>query len=219
MSESPSSGDVRVLVTGTGTEVGKTWTLVRLVNELRARGRPVRARKPAQSYAPDELGTTDAELLAAATGEDATVVCPRHRWYECPMAPIMAADALGRPPFTIAQLAAEVADDGTEPGTVTLVEGAGGPRSPLASDGDIVDLARALGCSRAVLVTDAGLGAINAVRLCVETLHGFTTLVVLNRYDAGEDLHRRNRDWLESSGYLITTSIGALADALSALLP
>lgn len=213
-----------VLVTGTGTEVGKTWTLVQLVTELRARGRHVRVRKPAQSYAPAELGATDAELLAAASGEDAAVVCAPHRWYEVPMAPVMAADALGRSPFTIAGLAAEILGEPDDPaatdsGVVTFVEGAGGPRSPLASDGDTVDLARALGCSRAVLVADAGLGTINSVRLCVETLHGFTTLVFLNRHDESSDLHRRNRAWLESAGYPVTTSIGGLADALSALLP
>ncbi len=213
-----------VLVTGTGTEVGKTWTLVRLVTELRAGGRDVRVRKPAQSYAPGELGTTDAELLAAASGEDAAVVCARHRWYEVPMAPVIAADALGRPPFTIAELAAEILGETGDPtaadaDVVTFVEGAGGPRSPLASDGDTVDLARALGCGRAVLVADAGLGAINSVRLCVETLHGFATLVILNRYDETSELHRRNRAWLESAGYPVATSVGGLAAALGTLLP
>ncbi len=56
------------------------------------------------------------------------------------MAPPMAADMLGLPPFTVAELAREMAQDGVGPASV-FVEGAGGPRSPIASDGDNVDLA------------------------------------------------------------------------------
>src|SRR5207248_10256147 len=97
-----------VFVTGTGTEVGKTWVAARLADALRATGRTVAARKPAQSFAPTEAGSTDAEVLAAATGEAPETVCPRHRWYEVAMAPPMAADALGRPTIKIADLAAEV---------------------------------------------------------------------------------------------------------------
>ena len=65
------------------------------------------ARKPAQSFAPGE-GPTDADVLAAATGERAHEVCPPHRWYEVPMAPPMGADVLGRSPFTVAALADEL---------------------------------------------------------------------------------------------------------------
>src|SRR5206468_1259236 len=87
-----------VLVTGTGTGVGKTWVAARLLTELRAKGVHVAARKPVQSFAAGE-GPTDAEMLAAATGEDLADVCPAHRWYERPLAPPMAADVLGRAPF------------------------------------------------------------------------------------------------------------------------
>jgi dethiobiotin synthetase len=206
-----------VLVTATGTEIGKTWTACGLITELRGRGLEVHARKPAQSFTPTERGRTDAELLAAATGEDPERVCPPHRWYEVPMAPFMAADALGRPRITTADLAAET---GPVPAAgVTLVEGAGGPRSPLAHDGDTIDLARALGIGRAVLVADAGLGTINAVRLCVDALAGFDTLVFLNRFEPGGDLHRRNRAWLADAGYSVTTAVPELADALLSRLP
>ena len=129
------------------------------------RGVAVAVRKPAQSYAPDELGSTDAELLGRASGEPAETVCPTHRWYPIPMAPPMAADALGSPPFTIADLVGELRT-GARPTAITIVEGAGGPRSPLAADGDSVDLAVAIGATVVVLVAAAGLGTINAVRLC-----------------------------------------------------
>jgi dethiobiotin synthetase len=206
-----------VLVTATGTEVGKTWTACALCGELRARGYEVHTRKPAQSFTPAERGRTDAELLAAATGESPRRVCPAHRWYEVPMAPCMAADVLRRPRITTADLVAENVP--VPAAGITLVEGAGGPRSPLAHDGDVIALARALSIGRAVLVADAGLGTINAVRLCVEALTGFDTLVFLNRFDHADDLHRHNRAWLADAGYAVHTEIPHLADALLSRLP
>lgn len=207
-----------VFVTGTATEVGKTWTLVRVLHALRADGRNVAARKPTQSFAPEELGHTDADLLGAATGADAVAVCPAHRWYATPMAPPMAAAVLGEPAFTIADLARETMASMPTDGGV-FVEGAGGPRSPLAADGDNVDLARALGAGVAILVADAGLGTINAVRLCVDALAGFDTLVYLNRFAAGRDLHERNRTWLDAAGYQILVDIDGMVDAVAARLP
>lgn len=191
-----------LFVTGTGTEVGKTWFASRLITAWRDAGVAVVARKPAQSFEPGS-GPTDADLLGAASGEDPGTVCPAHRWYEVPMAPPMAAAVLGRPPITIAELVAECAPGPT--GSITLVEGAGGPRSPIAEDGDSVDLARALGAERVLLVADAGLGTINAVRLCVDALRGFPVLVALNRFDPAEDLHVRNRAWLADHGFSLTT--------------
>lgn len=182
-----------VLVTGTGTEVGKTWFAVATLAALRDQGARVAARKPVQSYAPDG-GPSDAEALAAATGEAVDDVCPHHRSLPVPMAPPMAADVLGQPPFTIAELAAELR---WPPDIdVGIVEGVGGPRSPVAADGDTVDLASRLRPDVVVLVTDAGLGTINAVRLSVAPFEGHHVVVAFNRYDDADDLHRRNRNWL-----------------------
>jgi len=197
-------------VTGTGTEIGKTWVGARVLARLRADGLRVAARKPVQSFAAAD-GSTDADVLAQATGEEPGEVCPAHRWYERPMAPPMAADVLGRAPFTIADLVGEITwPDDVDVG---LVEGVGGPRSPLAADGDTVDLVRALAPSVVVLVADAGLGAINAVRLSAAALPA--ALVVLNRYDGTDDLHVRNRRWLaDECGLDIVASTEDVADRL-----
>ena len=204
-----------IFIAGTGTDVGKTWVAVNLIAALQAHGHTVHARKPAQSFDPAERGTTDAELLANATGEGATIVCPEHRWYEIPMAPPMAAAALGRPAFTLADLVAETK---VPPTAITLVEGAGGPRSPLSSDGDNVGFARAIGAECALLVADAGLGTINAVELSIAALSGFDTVVVLNRFTESE-LHRANRDWLQRAGHHVVSSIEEVASRLLVRLP
>jgi dethiobiotin synthetase len=184
-----------VLVVGTGTEVGKTWVTCQLARTLRRRGLIVAARKPAQSYAPgDDLTDSDAALLAHATGDHPAVVCPQHRWYPAAMAPPMAAEALGRAPFTVADLVSELT---WPPGVgVGLVEAAGGVRSPVAADGDSVGLADVLHPERVVLVADAGLGTINGVRLSVAALASWPVTVVLNRFDEADDLHLRNYEWL-----------------------
>jgi dethiobiotin synthetase len=183
-----------VFVTGTGTEVGKTWWTVALLRALRDRGLQVVARKPAQSFESRD-GTTDADLLAAAAGAEPTVVCPPTRWYELPLAPPMAATRLGRPGFVVADLVSELGHP--EEGDLRLVEGAGGPRSPLADDGDNVDFARVLAPDLVLLVAEAGLGTINAVRLAAAPFQelGLPLVVALNRFGA-DPLHTANETWL-----------------------
>jgi len=202
-----------VLVTGTATEIGKTWFGAATAAELRTRGARVAARKPVQSGEPGP--PSDAELLAAATGEATERVCPPHRTYSVAWAPPMAADALGLPPFTVAELAGEITwDPGTEIG---VVEGVGGPRSPIASDGDSVDLAHLLEPDLVVLVADAGLGTVNAVRLSAAALTEWPLVVALNRF--GDDpLHRRNLEHLTDVDHFdVVTSPSALATRLAAL--
>jgi len=209
-----------VLVCGTGTEVGKTWVCGQLLTELRARGVPVAARKPAQSFDIDSDGDrlggpTDADRLGAASGEHPGTVCHSFRSYHRAMAPPMAAEALGLPPFTVADLRAEMAWP-RERVQVGVVELAGGVRSPQASDGDATDMVAALVPDLVVLVADAGLGTINAVRLSMDALSAATsglprtfTVVVLDRFDTHHDIHRRNRQWLaDRLGYRVVVVPG-----------
>ena len=180
------------VMAGTGTEVGKTWVTCRLLESARKRGLQVAARKPAQSF---EAGQpTDAELLAEATGEALHAVCPEHRWYAVPMAPPMAADVLGRERLLLDDLIAEIRwPSGVDLGCVEI---AGGLRSPIAHDADNVELIERIGPDAIVLVADAGLGTINSVRLSLAALAGRRVHVYLNRFDATNELHVRNRAWL-----------------------
>jgi dethiobiotin synthetase len=209
-----------VLVAGTGTDIGKTWVTAATARVLRDRGHSVRAYKPAQSFEPgdDDAGRTDAHALSLATAQTPDDVCPRARWFPVAMAPPMAADVLDLAPFTIADLAAGLGDDDRD---FVFVESAGGVRSPIATNGDTVDLAGACAADLVVLVADAGLGTISAVRLAVGALAEATpsdaVIVHLNRFDDRDDLHRRNRDWLRArDGLEIVTDPEALASRLEA---
>jgi dethiobiotin synthetase len=200
-----------IVVSGTDTGVGKTWVTARLLENMRRRGLEVAVRKPAQSFDRDD-GLTDAEVLAAAAGTDPATVCPPHRWYDIPLAPPMAADALGRPPILLRDLIDEIQ---MPERATTLIEGAGGARSPLADDGDTVALASAIRAVAIVLVAQPGLGAINAVRLGAAAFAPIPVFVYLNRFETSNETHVRNVEWLtDKDGCEVHTSIPELADAL-----
>jgi dethiobiotin synthetase len=201
-----------VVVTGTGTEVGKTYVSCALLRHLRLQGARVAARKPLQSFAAGDP-TTDAAELAAATGEAAEAVCPPEACYEEPMAPPMAASVLGRRVPTTAELAARVTASWPDDVQVGLVEGAGGLLSPLTSDGSTLDLIGALRPRSVLLVADAGLGTINQVRLAGGALGAqpSATLVFLNRFDPRLHLHVANREWLRRDGFAVFSEVAEVA--------
>ncbi len=197
----------RIVVAGTGTEVGKTWSAVKLIELARARGLRVAARKPAQSYSREDA-STDADLLARASGERPHEVCPAHRWYPVPMAPPMAADVLGLPRIRLDALLAET--QWPSDIDLALIETAGGLCSPIAHDADNLALIEELAPTRVLLVADAGLGTLNSVRLCLRVLGATSTTVFLNRYDSTNDLHRRNAEWLRADGVGVHVEIATL---------
>jgi dethiobiotin synthetase len=207
-----------VVVTGTGTEIGKTWVGCALAAALRGCDLSVAARKPVQSHDPgDDPADLDASRLAAATGGSPGDVCPGHRNYPLAMAPPMAAAALGRPAFTIADLVAEVTAGWPDPpADVGLVEGAGGVAAPQAADGDTTALIEALRPDLVVLVAPPGLGTINLVRLSVAALRPWPVAVHLNPWP-GDDpaLAAANRRWLtERDGLAVTVAATDLAAAV-----
>jgi len=197
-----------VVCLGTATEIGKTFVGAAVLSQLRATGHTVTARKPVQSYASDDTGPTDADVLASATGEHPHTVCPGHRWYPIAMAPPMASALLGRDEFGVRHLVDEIEWPAGDP-DVRWVETIGGVCSPIAFDGDSADLCRMLAPDRVVLVADAGLGTINSVRLSSAALP--PSIVYLNRYDEGNELHRLNGAWLaDRDGFDVVTSVAEL---------
>lgn len=225
--------------TGTGTEIGKTWAAAGLARVLRERGLAVRACKPVQSHDPAELAPTDAEALADATGQSPDAVCPPERTYPVPLAPPMAAAKLGRACPGLDELAricrSGPAPVGAEAGVgdgggvgaggagsaaasaggagLCIVEGAGGLYSPLAADGDNLDLIERLDPDRVVVVAPAGLGAIHDVVACAAGLAPRRPVVFLNCFDPGAEVHRLNLDWLTAvRGLTAVTSLRDLAD-------
>ncbi len=160
-----------------------------------------------QSFGPCDA-ETDADVLAAATGEHADVVCPRHRWYAMAPASPLAAAFLGMAAPTLGKLVAEM-ERPAERIEGGAVETAGSPRSPVAPDGDSRALARAVEPDLIVLVAHAGLGAINEVRRARRSCPSPSWLF-LNHFDRG-DVHDRNLRWLQGHGVDVVVRIEELA--------
>ena len=201
-----------VFVTGTGTEVGKTWASARLARLLRERGLSVEACKPVQSYDPDEAGPTDAAVLAAATGQHPDAVCPPEHTYPVPLAPPMAARRLNRNCPTVDELARNCRF--TAPVDVGLVEGVGGLYSPIASDGHNLDLIDRIGPDLVIVVASAALGGIHDTLACTLPLSAYRQAVFCNRFDHQTEVHVLNVDWLRDTGLEVATSLSELAKAV-----
>ncbi len=185
----------RILITGTDTNVGKTWVTCALARALRESGHHVVAIKPVESGRPGDPGDEeDGVLLARATRQTA----PRHALVRLaePLAPMLAQG--GELDFDDLVLACERYADGAQ---LTLYEGTGGLLSPITWEWNAVDLARSLGCRMLIVGTDR-LGAIN---------HTLLTLSAIEF--AG----------LETAGVVLTApetadrSTGSNADAISRL--
>lgn len=175
-----------LFITGTDTEIGKTYVGARIAAALVGAGHRVGVYKPAASGCSEREGTLvsdDALALWEAARRPGTLeaVCPQR--FRAPLAPHLAAEAEGK------QLDAELLRSGIEPwlatSDVVLVEGAGGLMSPLGEDEYVADLAYDLGFPLVVVARNA-LGTINHVLQTLITAATFrdgldVAGVVLNR--------------------------------------
>jgi len=158
-----------VFITGTGTNVGKTFIATSLARALIQRGITVIPRKPIESGCTrqgDELLPQDALALKEAAGYNGALsdICPYR--FEPPISPVRAAH-LANCILTTEQLVS-ICLQGSENGFI-LVEGAGGFYTPLAENGLNADLALALQLP-VLLISDDCLGSISQVLLNAEAI-------------------------------------------------
>ncbi|MGW2638267.1 dethiobiotin synthase [Streptomyces sp. NPDC001348] len=154
-----------LVITGTGTEVGKTVTTAAVAAAAVAAGRSVAVLKAAQTgVRPDERG--DADEVARLAGAVATAELAR---YPDPLAPGTAARRAGMAPVhphEVAEAAAKLAAEHD----LVLVEGAGGLLVRFdAAGGTLADAARLLNAP-VLVVASAGLGTLNTTELTAREL-------------------------------------------------
>jgi dethiobiotin synthetase len=160
-------------VTGTDTNVGKTYVTCALARRGLARGHKVFAFKPIETgCTPGPEGAllgADQELLATAAGSWQQGPLRGVYRFPLPAAPLVAAEAahatidLSRVVETARRGASE------NHASLTLVEGAGGWRVPITRDADMSTLARELALP-VLVVARAGLGTINHSLLTIEAV-------------------------------------------------
>jgi dethiobiotin synthetase len=154
-----------LVITGTGTEVGKTIATAAVAAVAVAAGRSVAVLKPAQTgVRPGEPGDADEvlRLSGAATARELAR-------YPEPLAPATAARRAGMPPVRPQEVADAAAKLAAEHDLV-LVEGAGGLLVRFDDEGGTVAEAARLLRAPVLVVAPAGLGTLNATELTAREL-------------------------------------------------
>lgn len=130
-------------MTGTGTDVGKTYISASLLRGLCARGVKPVALKPVMSgFDPNDLASSDAGILVQALGREATAdaifaVSPYR--FSAPLPPTIAAAREDRTLYfrDVVDACRRAMDTGPE---FLLIEGVGGVMSPIAEGVKVIDL-------------------------------------------------------------------------------
>jgi dethiobiotin synthetase len=159
-------------VTGTGTNIGKTYVTAGIIRAARKAGRKASAIKPILSgYDPTQPQTSDAGLLLEAMGKPVSplTVAAISPWrYTAAISPDMAAAWEGRSinlpqVMSFCRAAVSVAPD------VMFVEGVGGAMVPLDAWHTVRDWIAGLQMP-ALLVSGSYLGAISHILTATEAL-------------------------------------------------
>ena len=158
----------RWFITGTDTEIGKTWVACALARHLVARGLKVAVMKPvASGCEPTPRGLRNEDALALMQASNLT-----QRYEE--VNPVALEPAIA--PHVAAERAGVVIDPrqigGIQPpaqADMLIVEGVGGWRVPLGNGFMLADLARALS-DEVILVVGVRLGCINHALLTADRI-------------------------------------------------
>ncbi|MCQ3828584.1 dethiobiotin synthase [Microbulbifer elongatus] len=159
-------------VTGTNTEVGKTYTTAALLQAAKEQGLKTAAVKPVASgceQTPAGLRNSDALTLMEAMTEEMPYEQVNPIALEPAIAPHIAAMEAGRrlDPSRLVGICRGVMSNKSD---LVLIEGAGGWRVPLAPRQFLSDLPRALELP-VIMVVSMELGCINHALLTAEAIH------------------------------------------------
>lgn len=191
-----------LFITGTGTDVGKTYVTGLIVKKLREGGKSAAYYKAAMSgndRRPDgSLIPGDALQVKTMSGIEQPLeeMCPYI--YETAVSPHLAAKFEGNPVEMDRVL--KNFDQVCDRYEYVTAEGSGGILCPLRFDEQKIQLedfikARSLAC---LIIADAGLGTINAVVLTAEYMNTHKIPVkgiIFNHYEPGNPLHEDNK-WM-----------------------
>jgi dethiobiotin synthetase len=149
-----------IFVTGTGTDVGKTFLSAALIRHWRAAGRTVAAFKPVVSgFDPASAATSDPGVLLAALGDPSGKIETLSPWrFTAPLSPDMAAAREGR--TLDFEAIVEFSRKAIASAERVLIEGVGGVMVPLDERHTVLDWMSALRLP-VLLVAGSYLGTIS----------------------------------------------------------
>ena len=187
-----------IFVTGTGTDVGKTYVSGLIIKKFAENGKNAAYYKAAVSgniRVGERLIAGDPVQVKKMSGieQPEKEMCPYV--YEAAVSPHLASKIEANPVKMGAIL--EKFDDICRKYSYITAEGSGGIVCPLRFDDEKIQLedfikARDLPC---IIVADAGLGTINAVVLTADYMKNrniSVKAIIFNRYEPGNRLHKDN---------------------------
>ena len=208
-----------VFITGTDTDVGKTYVGAVIAKTLVKNNIQVVPRKPVESGCKLENGILiphDALMLqqASQTSQSLETICP-YRFAEA-ISPERAA-RLNNKTLTIEQLADACLKDVDINNDFLLVEGAGGFYSPLCSDGLNADLVVHLNLP-IILVVENRVGCINQALLSIDAIKKRNAIIyalILNQTtELNKDVSKYNYEDLTNLTDISIFRIGKNSDNL-----
>ncbi len=178
-------------ISGSDTDVGKTYISAQLVRQLVALDIAVETRKPAESGFVDVEKSDARQLQRANNNRESLDVITPYR-YLAALAPHRAARLEGKA-LTVDML--KTACVKSNPESLLVVEGAGGFYSPIAKDGLNADVAVALELA-VIIVVDDRIGAVNQSLMSIEAVanRGLSVAaVILNDVNGDNESGMDNR--------------------------
>lgn len=188
-------------ITGTDTNIGKTWTTVTLMQYFQAQGKTVLGMKPVASgcdFIDGKLRNEDALLLQKNASVKLAYELINPFAYQAAISPHLAGE---KNPVVLPKIvsAFEVLKQQAQ---IVLVEGVGGWFAPLNQQGDTVqDMAKCLDLP-VIMVVGMRLGCLNHARLTYQAItdSGLSCAGwVANCVDPAMEKLHENIDWLQQS--------------------
>ena len=162
-----------IFITGTGTDVGKTFVGASLIRHLRQMGRSVDAIKPVVSgFDPDQPAASDSGILLQALGFPVTlqnIECISPWRFRAAIAPDLAARREGRR-IDVDEVVAFCKSAIEHRREILLVEGVGGIMVPLDEQRTILDVMMALQLPL-IVVVGSYLGTISHTLTALDALY------------------------------------------------
>ena len=155
-------------ITGTDTNVGKTWATIALMRHFKAQGKTVVGMKPVASgcFMKDgQLKNEDAMLIQENASVELGYEVINPYAYELPVSPHLAGV---KSPVILDEVVSRF-EALKEQADIVLIEGAGGWHSPLNEREDISDLAKVLALP-VIMVVAIRLGCINHAKLTYQAI-------------------------------------------------
>ncbi|RNJ80348.1 MAG: dethiobiotin synthase [Nitrosopumilus sp. B06] len=185
-----------LFVTGTDTDIGKTYVTAGLAATFYNMGIDVGVMKPFAAGTAQKSGfkSKDAEILARAAHADDPEILINPQFFPIPASPYTAWQNLHIEPKIDTVLSSF--ERLAEIHQMILVEGMGGIMTPIRKDYFVADMIRDMGIP-AVIVTSSRIGTINHTILTVDTCKRYAIPIkgiIINNHDGGYDTGELERD-------------------------